>query len=63
MANLVFKCPLTGFCVQHASDVDSDVRDNEYEGIICLACARLHFLNRKTGKLFGQDTTRSAPVP
>jgi len=28
---------------------------NEYEGITCPACAKLHFINRKTGKLLGQD--------
>jgi hypothetical protein len=46
--------------VQHWSDEDADVRENEYEGIICPACTRLHFLNRKTGKLLGQDGDRSA---
>ena len=45
--------------VQHWSDEDADedddVREHEYEGIICPACTRLHFLNRKTGKLLGQE--------
>jgi hypothetical protein len=54
MANFVFRCPVTGFNVQHQSDEDDDVRENEYEGIICPACTRLHFLNRKTGKILGQ---------
>jgi hypothetical protein len=30
-------------------------RDTEYEGVTCPACAKLHFVNRKTGKLLGQD--------
>jgi hypothetical protein len=51
----LFTCPATGMHVQHWSDGDADVRENEYEGIICPACTRLHFLNRKTGKLLGQD--------
>jgi hypothetical protein len=51
----LFTCPATGMYVQHWSDEDDDVRENEYEGIICPACTRLHFLNRKTGKLLGQD--------
>jgi len=41
--------------VQHWSDEDDDVREDENEGVICPACTRLHFLNRKTGKLLGQD--------
>ena len=55
MAPFIFKCPATSMNVQHWSDEDDDVRENEYEGIICPACIRLHFLNRKTGKLLGQD--------
>jgi len=34
---------------------DQDVPDNEYEGIACPACTKLHFVNRKTGKLLGHD--------
>jgi hypothetical protein len=34
---------------------DGDVPENEYEQITCPACTRLHFLNRKTRKLLGQD--------
>jgi hypothetical protein len=52
MAHLVFACPTTSMNVQHWK---ATVRENEYEGIICPARARLHFLNRKTGKLLGQD--------
>jgi hypothetical protein len=55
MAQFLFTCPATSMKVQHWSDDDDDVRENEYEGIICPACTRLHFLNRKTGKLLGQD--------
>lgn len=40
--------------VQHWLDEDADVQENEYEGLICPACTKLHFFNRKTGKLFGQ---------
>jgi hypothetical protein len=34
---------------------DQDAPDNKYEGIACPACAKLHLVNRKTGKLLGQD--------
>jgi len=36
-------------------DDDPDVSENEYEAIACLACARIHLVNRKTGKLLGED--------
>ena len=50
--------------VQHWSDEDDDVREDEYEGIICPACTRLHFFNRKTGKLLGQDDDmEKVPTP
>jgi hypothetical protein len=41
--------------VQHWLDDDDDASENEYEGITCPACTGLHFINRKTRKLFGQD--------
>ena len=55
MPYFVFRCPTTSMNVQHWSDEDDDVREHEYEGIICPACTRLHFLNRRTGKLLGQE--------
>jgi hypothetical protein len=36
---------------------ESREKDNEerrYEGLICPSCSRLHFVNRKTGKLLGE---------
>ena len=54
MANLILRCPETGLNVQHHLDEDEDAPENEYEGITCLACAKLHLLNRKTGRLLGQ---------
>jgi len=54
MANFVFRCTATGLNVQHQLDDDPDISENEYEAITCLACTKLHFLNRKTGKILGQ---------
>jgi len=54
MAHFVFRCPATSLNVQHQLDGDPDISENEYEGITCLACTRLHFINRKTGKLLGE---------
>ena len=55
MANFVFKCPATGFNVQHQKDDDPDISENECEAIPCPACAGIHLVNRKTGKLLGEE--------
>jgi hypothetical protein len=55
MANFVFRCPATGFNVQHQLDDEPDVSENEYEAIACPACTTIHLVNRKPGKLLGQD--------
>jgi hypothetical protein len=55
MAAFIFTRPETSMKIQHWLDEDNDVRENEYEGIICPACTRLHFLNRKTGNVLSQD--------
>ena len=55
MPDFVFNCPTTSMNVQYWLEDDDDALENEYKGITCPACARLHFLNRKTGKLLGQD--------
>ena len=54
MAVFIFTCPDMSMKVQHWLDDDDDASDNEYEGITCPACARTHFVNRKTRKLFGE---------
>ena len=55
MAHFIFRCPTTDINVQHWLDEDQDISENEYEGIICPACTRLHLINRKTGKLLGEE--------
>ena len=54
MAHFIFRCPETGLNVQHQVDDDPDIAENEYEGIMCPACTKMHLLNRKTGKVLGQ---------
>lgn len=51
MGAFIFTCPSTGLHVQHWLDDIEDVSDDEFEGVICKACAKLHFINRKTGEL------------
>ena len=55
MPSLLFTCPATNLKVQHWVVGDENTPDDEYEVVICNACARLHLINRKTGKLLGQN--------
>jgi hypothetical protein len=55
MAASLFTCPLTDLKVQHWLDDDEDASETEYEAITCKACGRLHLINRKTGRLLGQQ--------
>jgi hypothetical protein len=57
MANMIFKCPRTGMNVQHRLDDEppSEERRCIYEAVSCPACARLHFINRSTGRLLGDN--------
>ena len=57
MGNFIFRCPRTGFNVQHwlAEEVTPDDPQCTYETVICKACTRLHFINRATGKLLGEE--------
>jgi len=55
MAHFVFRCPATNLNVQHQTDDGPDISENEYVGILCPACTKMHLLNRKTGKLLGDD--------
>jgi hypothetical protein len=52
----IFKCPATSQNVQARLDDDGEAGDDEYEAMTCPACTRLHFFNRKTGKILGQDS-------
>ena len=55
IANIVFRCPATGFEVQYDLDDDPDISENEHEAIKCVACTGLHLINRKTGKVMRPD--------
>jgi hypothetical protein len=47
---------VTGIRVQHWLDDDDPTKPGDYyQSIVCPACARLHFVNRKTGRLLGQQ--------
>lgn len=62
MGNVVFRCPRTGIHVQHwmAEEVTPETPLSAYETVACNACARIHFINRVTGKLLGEAAAQTA---
>jgi hypothetical protein len=54
MGAILFTCPSTRFIVQHWLDDDERASDDDYEEVVCTACPRVHFVNRK-GKVLGGD--------
>jgi hypothetical protein len=51
---IVFKCPSTGLQVQTPLPISAhEDQTNAYEAVTCLACTRLHFVNRTSGKVLG----------
>jgi hypothetical protein len=56
MGNLIFKCPRTGMNVQHwLEEPRTGDPGSGYESVVCKACTRLHFINRRTRKLLGDN--------
>jgi hypothetical protein len=64
MGNVVFRCPRTGLNVQHwlVEETGPDAPQCSYETVVCKACMRLHFINRRTGKVLG-DTPDETTQP
>jgi hypothetical protein len=54
---ITYRCPITSLEVQTLSQPSDQIREGEkhYESVTCPSCARLHFVNRKTGKLLGYE--------
>jgi hypothetical protein len=56
MATFVYRCPITALNVQTWLADDPSGDDVEvYETVTCLACTRVHLVNRSTGKVLGGD--------
>jgi len=56
MTHFIFKCPLTGMNVHWQADgITPEEPQCTYETVVCQACSRLHFINRATGKLLGEQ--------
>jgi hypothetical protein len=56
MATFVYRCPTTGLNVQGWFGDDPSEHEGEvYETITCVACTRVHLINRSTGRVLGGD--------
>lgn len=54
MGKLIFRCVQTGMNVQvWLPDEEPTNGTDSYESVKCPACARLHLVNRITGKILG----------
>ena len=64
MENLVFRCPQSHTNVQVGlPEFAQPGGADSYEAVTCPACARVHLINRKTGKMLGDrmlDDRKSA---
>ena len=49
--------PATKMVVQHWLDNGDEMPEDDYEGVDCRACVQAHFINRKTGKVLGSETS------
>jgi hypothetical protein len=58
MAAVTFICPMTDLGVQYWLDDDEDIPESEYEAMFCPACAKIHLINRKTGKPLAKKDTQ-----
>jgi hypothetical protein len=52
LAAFLYRCPFTGQHVQGWT-ANGDDDQNTFRTVECLACARAHFVNAKTGKVLG----------
>jgi hypothetical protein len=60
MRNFLFRCPSTGMLVQ-GQVAASEGPSPEYVGMTCLACAAVHLVNPRTGKLVSEEVPRRQP--
>jgi len=57
MAAFIYRCPTTSLKVQGWLKDESSAENSStsYEAMICTACTRVHFVNRKTGRSIGDE--------
>jgi len=52
----VFRCPNTGLNVQgRVAEDPSEPESESYEAVACTACARMHLVDPRSGKILGSD--------
>jgi hypothetical protein len=54
MSTFFYRCPNTGFKVK-GWVADDPTKDEAFEPVTCTACARVHLVNPKTGKVAGPE--------
>jgi hypothetical protein len=54
MAAILFTCPHLRMPVQQWLPDDKEASEHDYEGVVCDACSRVHFVNRM-GKVLGTE--------
>jgi hypothetical protein len=55
MATTIFLCPTMGVRVQGWFSDDGSENGDTYEAVTCLACAQVHIVNPRSGKVLGAD--------
>ena len=56
MVSFIYRCPVTGLKVQGLfADEVLPENANTYEPVTCLACTRVHLVNRSSGKTLDED--------
>jgi hypothetical protein len=53
--HILFRCPRLGTKVQPSGETAPEDEPSSYVPVVCLACTRLHFIHKETGKLLGED--------
>ena len=55
MGKLIFRCSRTGMNVQiEMPELEPTDPPDSYESVTCPACARIHLINKTTGKSLGE---------
>jgi hypothetical protein len=62
LSAVIFICPMTDLNVQYRLDDDEGIPENEYEVVTCPACAKVHLINRKTGRPLTKMDSQPASV-
>jgi len=58
MATSIYHCSTTGLLVQGwFTDNGCEGRANVYEGITCLVCGQIHFVNRQSRDVVGRGSS------